>query len=78
MQKKQCNTCRFWKRNDKDIRGRGGECRRARPDPMVLTEKKVPGGVNYVDHVGAWPLTFANDWCGEWESTNRPQRVFHF
>ena len=59
-----CGTCRFWRQDAADARGPGwGQCRRMPPVmPAFEAEKLV--------HVGVWPHTAADDWCGEWGAAN--------
>ena len=57
-----CADCRFWRRGGpagRDIDW--GECRRMPPTLPQIDEDKLL-------HVGLWPHTAADDWCGEWEA----------
>jgi hypothetical protein len=50
-----CNACRYWKPASSGL----GKCRRSPP--------AVVSGIN-VTHAGlggTWPLTYADQWCGE-------------
>jgi hypothetical protein len=61
----RCDKCRFW---DDDVGfGNDRPCHRMPPVMMWGEEgKKVP-----VDpHYGMWPLTSADDWCGEFKQKN--------
>lgn len=58
-----CAHCRFWRRGGpagRDIDW--GECRRMPPTLPQIDEEKLL-------HVGLWPHTAADDWCGEWDAT---------
>jgi len=59
-----CDGCRFWRRRDPDDRGGDwGECRRMPPTlPPVEDDKLL--------HVGIWPHTAGDDWCGEWQGVD--------
>lgn len=46
-----CDECKHWKGPDEHGRG---ECRRYAPRPSRRMER-----------MPAWPLTVAQDWCGE-------------
>ena len=57
-----CCTCRFWRPGPSDDRGPDwGECRRMPPTLPPIEEEKLV-------HVGIWPHTAEDDWCGEWEA----------
>ncbi len=51
-----CETCRFWNPLAPDLGEDQGECRRHAPRPTTTTEP----------FLFAWPLTYAEDFCGEW------------
>jgi hypothetical protein len=59
-----CADCRFWRRGGANGRDENwGECRRMPPTlPQVDDDKLI--------HVGLWPHTAADDWCGEWEAAS--------
>lgn len=76
-----CFHCRFWycapqQRDD----AAPGEfvyapanrmaCRRRAPFPPLLV--RVGGGGSSGDPDPIWPLTYASDWCGEFESYSDP------
>ena len=54
-----CTTCRFW--------------RHEQPGPTGLCVRYAPAPVNR-NHYGAplhdamWPITWSENWCGEWEA----------
>ena len=57
-----CGGCRFWRR-DRDVE-RGpdwGQCRRMPPTLPPIEQEKLL-------HVGIWPHTAEDDWCGEWQA----------
>lgn len=57
-----CATCCFWRLDKAADPGAGwGQCRRQPPaTPPIHDDKLV--------HVGIWPHTQQNDWCGEWQA----------
>jgi hypothetical protein len=58
----RCETCRFW------VPG-SSECRRRAPLAVVLppTHPSASDGMPHAARAGgAWPLTSADQWCGEW------------
>ncbi len=58
----QCAVCRFWRQGGPAGRDLDwGECRRMPPALPQIDQDKLL-------HVGLWPHTAADDWCGEWES----------
>jgi hypothetical protein len=58
-----CGTCRFWKRAAvADPRAGWGQCRRMPPTLPEMSDEKLV-------HVGVWPHTDGDDWCGEWAGT---------
>ena len=54
----QCATCRFWHQQR--------ECHRF--PPVISPHPAIVEGGDYREHphVGVWPETEANCWCGEW------------
>jgi hypothetical protein len=62
-----CGCCKFW-RQDADTRQRGewGECRRMPPSLPPIEEDKLL-------HVGIWPHTAGEDWCGEWQDSGETE-----
>ena len=50
-----CNSCPHWKQATTAT----GECRRNPPSPVPLPERRM-GAI--------WPITKADDWCGEFEA----------
>jgi hypothetical protein len=66
----RCDSCRYWDLVDTDP-SPDGECHRHAPTVMLcqLTgESPRDAGYHCV-----WPLTWADEWCGEWEP-RRDQR----
>lgn len=63
----QCETCVFWKRKN-DI-SEAGRCRRYAPKPINWF---VPDSGEEDDAEptpeAVWPVTWNDDWCGEWQS----------
>lgn len=57
----RCETCKYWVHSDCDLIY--GECHRL-PPLREQTLRATEGGVL---HVGTWPSTDPNDWCGEWK-----------
>jgi hypothetical protein len=56
-----CGSCRFWRQDLAEDRGPGwGQCRRMPPTLPPIEQEKLR-------HVGIWPHTAENDWCGEWQ-----------
>jgi len=51
-----CSHCRFWR---VDTLGDAGLCVRKAPSPSTATATRLPEAI--------WPLTWAENWCGEWE-----------
>lgn len=63
-----CKACAFWHSLDMATTGvenDGGECRRRAPSPAAQPED------DYTSPYAAWPITFAEEWCGEWERKAR-------
>jgi hypothetical protein len=56
----QCASCRFWRREHAERGPSWGQCRRM---PPVLPDYDA----EKLAHVGIWPHTAADDWCGEWQ-----------
>lgn len=71
MNDRRCDRCRFWKMDrfyaDKTVvvknDDRSGECRRNAP--IATIPKRSPE--DDYSRLPIWPLTMANEWCGEWE-----------
>jgi len=62
-----CQSCRFWRQGPVDARGPDwGECRRMPPSLPPIEEEKLL-------HVGLWPHTAGDDWCGEWQAAGGPE-----
>jgi hypothetical protein len=67
-----CWTCRFWTRNNGRIQSANdAKCRRHAPQPGLVrfvNSESEHGGPElkysgYVKHI--WPITEADDWCGD-------------
>ena len=60
---RECNTCRFWRKQAPRDENDWGQCRRMPPIlPELIDDKLVIAGI--------WPSTKAEDWCGEWETSS--------
>lgn len=57
-----CDTCKFWEHDEDDDEG---WCRRRAPRPY-----RIPLDEDGSLHItrAMWPLTDANQWCGEWDA----------
>lgn len=81
----RCERCRFWDRlRDGNERGRGvfddgnytvsgedtGRCRRRAPS---TSRTDLPLGTDNADAAQAayWPVTWSEDWCGDYEAAVR-------
>ena len=64
----RCDACRFWEVMDdeplEEPDNREGLCKRHPPVPVALPDV-VTGDWEVM---GRWPLTIADDWCGEYQS----------
>lgn len=58
-----CNTCRFWERAK---HGKLGQCRTRSPVVVVAGESAFT----------RWPMTAADDWCGEHDLRESLQRDY--
>lgn len=62
-----CGNCRWWANVDTESSGLG-ECHRY--PPRMATDMVIEIGIPHWDTVrpqdGGWPLTFEDDFCGEW------------
>jgi len=57
-----CDTCRFWTRDYGRLTSESdAECRRHAPAPMLYPNTTL----DVAFPVAAWPITEADDWCGE-------------
>jgi hypothetical protein len=67
----QCAGCRFWLNWDSEDTNLG-ECHRFPPRMAVQTSGSETA-VNVRPENGGWPLTYPDEWCGEFQPTpNRP------
>lgn len=57
----RCETCKWW--DDEPDNERDGKCRRHTPtiEPYILEQDQ------FEYPWGTWPMTYADDWCGEWQ-----------
>ena len=73
-----CCNCRFWDRKFKDQiwdHGFAAECKRY---PPVLEVREVAIDTERIESNGhmidpsrfSWPITWENDWCGEFKAAN--------
>jgi hypothetical protein len=69
-----CKACRFWLNWDTEDTNLG-ECHRF-PPQMVTVRGSGPEGQSTATvrpEDGGWPLTYPDDWCGEFQhSSTRP------
>lgn len=70
-----CFSCKWWTRNDANIvSGTDARCRRRAPIPhhevYVLGEGKSgkPEQILQAHTAAVWPLTEADDWCGDYDA----------
>ena len=55
-----CERCVFWDRMNDHV----GECRRY--PPRIGPNDEPDGPDTMGPHTAVWPITFADEWCGEW------------
>jgi hypothetical protein len=67
VKQRACECCRFWRRQRDTKFFDWGECRRIPPGLPPIEEDKLV-------HVGLWPHTAKNDWCGEWDDATPTDR----
>ena len=67
--KERCETCRFWTDVDEGVSDLG-DCHRY--PPKMAIELKGDACDVIKPRYGGWPLTFATDWCGEYQPTPTP------
>jgi hypothetical protein len=69
----QCQGCRFWLNWDSEDTNLG-ECHRF---PPRMATVQAPGGAAATvrPEDGGWPLTYPDDWCGEFQRplTRQPE-----
>jgi hypothetical protein len=69
-----CKQCRFWLNWDSENTNLG-ECHRF-PPRMAMRDENGPEGMATITvrpEDGGWPLTYPDDWCGEFQpSQTRP------
>jgi hypothetical protein len=62
-----CGGCRFWKAGHTNV----GACHRRAP---TIASQKFYVAETYGNPVDwshkDWPVTYSNDWCGDWEARN--------
>lgn len=67
----RCECCRFWEREEDDKIG-VGDCRRY-PPAMALVQTSDclddEWTVRRPAYNGGFPITFEDDWCGEFQPT---------
>jgi hypothetical protein len=69
-----CKGCRFWLNWDTEDTNLG-ECHRFPPRMMTVRETgpEGPSTATVRPEDGGWPLTYPDDWCGEFQhSPTRP------
>ncbi len=57
---RDCETCLWWEPVDDDGKG---FCRRYAPRPSAPR----PSATKSMLRDANWPLTYSDDWCGEWQ-----------
>lgn len=59
----ECEACLFWER----VGGGHGQCRRHAPQVRIVTPGDIRGAGKdgWPTYHAAWPLTLADEWCGE-------------
>ncbi len=62
----RCDRCEWWRK----IRDDAGDCVTRSPVPIVERVKGAP----LLDEVwGVWPMTAADDWCGQYRLKDEDQ-----
>ena len=63
-----CKGCRFWLNWDAENTN-FGECHRFPPRMMTVREcgPEGPSAATVRPEDGGWPLTYPDDWCGEFK-----------
>lgn len=62
--RRRCWNCVFWRPQSSEPRCVSGECRKRAPvAPVAL----VPYGFDPVPPVALWPVTWHDDFCGDWK-----------
>ena len=68
MMTEECASCRFWKDHDEKHSDLG---LRHRYPPSLTFAQRDGESTGIVDGLrpqdGGWPMTFPEDWCGEWQ-----------
>lgn len=59
-----CLMCRYWWASDPPHRD--GTCCRYAPRPRTYTRDEMGSDELQDGHRPLWPLTYHNEWCGEW------------
>jgi hypothetical protein len=64
----QCKLCRFWLNWDTEDTNLG-ECHRFPPRMAATLESSSegPSATTVRPEDGGWPLTYPDDWCGEFQ-----------
>lgn len=76
MTQPRCDQCRWWDKADdaeEDVEGPdvvAGKCKRRCPQTMDTAAGHLNDGLDLA--WGYWPMTFAADWCGEFQPTPKP------
>jgi hypothetical protein len=60
MSQPRCEHCRFWDQS-------GPECHRYAPRPEMVCLVLALEQVGDIGSQACWPVTYAGDWCGEFE-----------
>ena len=71
-----CKECAFWlKAGDKYDTKYGGKGRCHRHYPKGYKEQRVNSfGSTYLETRGRWPVTYGDEWCGEWEEAPKEEK----
>jgi hypothetical protein len=69
----QCGSCRFWLNWDSEMTNLG-ECHRFPPRMLMVHRTDVEGesAATVRPEDGGWPLTYPDDWCGEFQRPPEP------
>jgi hypothetical protein len=68
MKETYCKNCRFWRKSLNEKTPSVGECRRYAPSPRsLLLPREGPEEGVQSDLDAHWPVTWDDEWCGEFE-----------
>lgn len=63
--KPYCQNCRHWQEYLTD--DFNGQCRRRAPAAWIFTGSQAADPPERIE--AAWPTTFCEDWCGDWQES---------